>query len=43
MNVRYDIVNEILITTPNEGYNAEVSDSGSEYYRVLDYLYQRYN
>ena len=39
INVRYDILNDELITTPINGYNSVVSDSGSEYYGVKDYLY----
>ena len=37
INVRYDIVNEELITTSIDGYNSAVSDSGSEYYMVMDF------
>lgn len=39
INVRYDTVNEELITIPIDGYNSVISDNGSEYYRVLEYLY----
>ena len=39
INVRYDIPNDEIITTPMDRYNSIISDSGSEYYRVLGYLH----
>ena len=38
INVRYDIANDELITTPIKGYDSVVSDSGSEHYKFLEYL-----